>query len=83
MWHKPADLCLIIALVKPQFESEKNEVGKGGIIKDPFVHARILGRFIIWLSKSELRLKNLIPSILAGTTGNKEFFALLENDRII
>ena len=74
---------LIIALVKPQFESEKYEVGKGGVIKDPFVHARILGRFIIWLSKSELRLKNLIPSILAGTTGNKEFFVLLENDRII
>lgn len=74
---------LIIALVKPQFEAEKNEVGKGGIIKDPFVHARILGRIIIWLSKSELRLKNIIPSVLLGTTGNREFFVLLEKNRII
>jgi 23S rRNA (cytidine1920-2'-O)/16S rRNA (cytidine1409-2'-O)-methyltransferase len=70
----------IVALVKPQFEAERNEVGRGGIIKDPFVHARILGRFIIWLTRSGIRLNGLTPSILVGTAGNKEFFVLLEND---
>ncbi|MEE8159461.1 MAG: TlyA family RNA methyltransferase, partial [Dehalococcoidia bacterium] len=52
----------IIALVKPQFEAKRTEVGKGGIIKDTRVHARVLGRVILWTIKAGLRLRRLTPS---------------------
>ncbi len=67
----------LVVLVKPQFESRKGEVGKGGIIKDPQLHAAILGRFIVWVVDNGFRLKGLIVSPILGTEGNKEFFVLL------
>jgi 23S rRNA (cytidine1920-2'-O)/16S rRNA (cytidine1409-2'-O)-methyltransferase len=68
----------LVVLVKPQFESRKGEVGKGGIIKDPRLHAAILGRFIVWVVDNGFRLKGLIVSPILGTEGNKEFFVLLK-----
>jgi len=67
----------LVVLVKPQFESRKGEVGKGGIIKDSQLHAIILGRFIVWVVDNGFRLKGLIVSPILGTEGNKEFFVLL------
>ena len=66
-----------IVLIKPQFEARREEVGKGGVIKQPAVHARVLGRFIAWLTEHGFRLKGLVASPIPGTSGNKEFFALL------
>lgn len=68
----------LVVLVKPQFESRKGEVGKGGIIKDPQLHAAILGRFIVWVVDNGFRLKGLIESPILGTEGNREFFVLLK-----
>ena len=68
----------MIALVKPQFEAERGEVGKGGIIKDPQLHARILGRFISWAVNSGYSLRGLVPSPILGASGNREFFVLLK-----
>lgn len=67
----------LVVLVKPQFEAARREVKKGGIIKDPIVHARVLGRLIVWLTEKKLRLGGLIPSSLPGASGNTEFFILL------
>ncbi|GAG00162.1 unnamed protein product, partial [marine sediment metagenome] len=67
----------IIVLLKPQFEAERKEVGKGGIVKDPQVHARVLGRFIVWAVDHGLRLGGLIASPILGAEGNKEFLILL------
>jgi len=67
----------IIVLIKPQFEARREEVGKGGVIKQPIVHARVLGRFIAWLTEHGFRLRGLVASPITGTSGNKEFFALL------
>jgi len=67
----------IVLLLKPQFEAEKQEVGKGGIIKDPLVHARVLGRFILWAIDHGLRLKGLVASPITGAEGNQEFLLLL------
>jgi 23S rRNA (cytidine1920-2'-O)/16S rRNA (cytidine1409-2'-O)-methyltransferase len=72
----------IIVLFKPQFEAERKEVGKGGIIKDPQVHARVLGRFIVWATDHDLRLRGLIASPILGAEGNKEFLILLTPSRI-
>jgi 23S rRNA (cytidine1920-2'-O)/16S rRNA (cytidine1409-2'-O)-methyltransferase len=68
----------LIVLIKPQFEAERSEVGRGGIIRDPFIHARVLGRFVIWLTEYRLRLRDMIASPVYGAEGNKEFLALLE-----
>jgi len=67
----------IIVLIKPQFEARREEVGRGGIIKDPAVHAVVLGRFIDWLTKNGFRLGGLIASPITGTSGNREFLLLL------
>ncbi len=68
----------IVLLLKPQFEAERREVGKGGVVKDPQLHARILGRFIAWLVQNGYRLKGLTASPIPGPAGNREFFILLE-----
>jgi len=67
----------VIALVKPQFEARRDEVGKGGIVKDPAVHARVLGRFIAWSVGQGFRLGGLAASPILGASGNREFLALL------
>lgn len=74
------DGCYIVALVKPQFEARRDEVGRGGIIKDPAIHARVLGRTITWVVDQGLRLRNLCASPILGDAGNKEFFLLLQKD---
>jgi len=68
----------LLVLIKPQFEAERREVGKGGVIKDSLVHARVLGRFINWVVGHSFRLKGLVASPILGASGNKEFFVLLK-----
>jgi 23S rRNA (cytidine1920-2'-O)/16S rRNA (cytidine1409-2'-O)-methyltransferase len=67
----------IVALVKPQFQARREEVGKGGVVRDPKVHAAVLGRFVAWCAGHRLRLLGLTTSPLLGPAGNKEFFVLL------
>ena len=64
----------VVVLIKPQFEARKNEVGKGGVIKRPLVHARVLGRFIAWMTEHGLRLGGLVASPILGASGNREYF---------
>jgi len=68
----------LLVLVKPQFEARRGEVGKGGIIKEPILHATVLGRFVAWAVENDFRLKGLVASPILGAEGNKEFFALLK-----
>ena len=68
----------LLVLVKPQFEAKREEVGRRGVIKEPIVHARVLGRFIAWIIEYRFRLGGLIASPILGASGNKEFFILLK-----
>jgi len=68
----------LVVLIKPQFEAKKGEVGRGGVIKQPLLHVRVLGRFIVWVIEHGYRLKGLVASPILGASGNKEFFALLK-----
>ena len=68
----------LVALVKPQFEARKEEVGRGGVIKDPQIHASVLGRSIAWAVGHGLRLRDLCASPILGDAGNREFFLLLQ-----
>lgn len=67
----------LIALVKPQFEAGKKQVSKGGVVKDPLIHASVLGRFISWAVDHGFRLGGLTASPILGAEGNREFLVLL------
>ena len=65
---------IIIALIKPQFESEKHEVKKGGLVKDGKVHKRICNDFKSWFSlMCKMKVLGIIPSPIKGPKGNVEF----------
>lgn len=70
----PADM---LVLFKPQFEANREDVGKGGVIKDPAVHAKAIGNFVIWMSENRFRLINLTASPILGAEGNKEFLVYM------
>jgi len=63
----------IIILIKPQFESERHEVGKGGIIKDPAVHERVIAQVRQALIQRGCTILGVTESPILGATGNKEF----------
>ena len=64
----------VVALVKPQFEARRREVGKGGVVRDSITHAKVLGRVIRWVTEAGLRLRSMTPSPILGAAGNREFF---------
>lgn len=63
----------LVALIKPQFEVAKGEVGKGGIVRDPVLHQRVCEEVTGWLEASGWRIEGLIESPITGTEGNVEF----------
>lgn len=67
----------LVVLIKPQFEARREEVGKGGVIKETTIHAQILGRFIVWAVDHNFRLKGMVESPILGGSGNREFFILI------
>jgi len=73
--------CPVVVLVKPQFEAEQKEVGRGGVVKNPHTHARVLGKLIRWAVAQGLRVRNLCPSPILGDRGNREFFLLLQKPK--
>ncbi len=70
-----------LVLVKPQFEAGRREVGRGGVVRDPAVHARTVGAFCLWAIGEGLRLLGVRASPLEGEAGNREFFVLLRKLR--
>jgi 23S rRNA (cytidine1920-2'-O)/16S rRNA (cytidine1409-2'-O)-methyltransferase len=67
----------VITLVKPQFEAGKESVGKGGVVKDPAVHRRVLREVLDAALEFGYTVSGLIPSPLKGPAGNIEFLAWL------
>lgn len=68
----------IITLIKPQFEVGKGEVGKGGIVKDPAQHERVIAEVNSAAERLGLRVVGVIESPIHGADGNVEFLALYE-----
>ncbi|MGQ9493177.1 MAG: TlyA family RNA methyltransferase [Anaerolineae bacterium] len=65
----------IIALIKPQFEAGREQVGKGGVVKDPAVHQAVLHDILSWAVQKGLQVRGAIASPLRGPAGNIEFLA--------
>jgi 23S rRNA (cytidine1920-2'-O)/16S rRNA (cytidine1409-2'-O)-methyltransferase len=63
----------LVALIKPQFEAERAEVGKGGVVRDPAVHARVCAAAADWLLGRGWEVAGITPSPISGPEGNVEF----------
>ncbi|MFA6065686.1 MAG: TlyA family RNA methyltransferase [Candidatus Babeliaceae bacterium] len=65
----------LITLIKPQFEAEKHEVGRKGIITDPLLHKKIVDKVIAGIIEAGFTFHGVIESPIKGTQGNTEFLA--------
>jgi 23S rRNA (cytidine1920-2'-O)/16S rRNA (cytidine1409-2'-O)-methyltransferase len=63
----------LAALIKPQFEAGREEVGKGGVVRDPAVHARVCAEAAAWLEGKGWQVLGVTRSPITGPEGNVEF----------
>jgi 23S rRNA (cytidine1920-2'-O)/16S rRNA (cytidine1409-2'-O)-methyltransferase len=63
----------LVALVKPQFEAERGEIGKGGVVRDPAVRARVCETAAAWVRSRGWSVEGIVPSPITGPEGNVEF----------
>ena len=66
----------IICLIKPQFELTREDVGRGGIVRDPALHQRAVDKIRLWVEEHTfMQWKAVMASPIKGTDGNVEFLA--------
>lgn len=63
----------LLALIKPQFEAGREEVGKGGVVRDPAVHQRVCDQVVEWLTTGGWSVAGVTQSPITGPEGNIEF----------
>jgi 23S rRNA (cytidine1920-2'-O)/16S rRNA (cytidine1409-2'-O)-methyltransferase len=63
----------VVALIKPQFEVAREEVGKGGVVRDARLHERVCTEVRAWLESGGWRVEGIVPSPITGPQGNVEF----------
>lgn len=63
----------LVALIKPQFEAGRGEVGKGGVVRDRAIHERVCAEVSDWLEGAGWRVAGITPSPITGPQGNVEF----------
>ena len=70
----------IIALIKPQFEAGRGEVGKGGVVRDEAIHARVCDEVKMWLVEKNWTVRGVTTSPITGPQGNVEFLIWAQNN---
>lgn len=65
--------CQLVALIKPQFEVGREEVGKGGVVRDPALHQRVCDEVRGWLEAGGWQVQGIVESPITGPQGNVEF----------
>jgi 23S rRNA (cytidine1920-2'-O)/16S rRNA (cytidine1409-2'-O)-methyltransferase len=65
---------VILALIKPQFELQRKDVGRGGIVREPALHEKAQQKIVNFVKEADYRVMGLVPSAITGTDGNQEFF---------
>ena len=68
---------VIIALIKPQFELQRGDVGRGGIVRDPGLQEKAQQKIVKFAEAPNYRVVGLVPSTITGADGNQEFFICL------
>ncbi|WP_294296531.1 TlyA family RNA methyltransferase [uncultured Sphingomonas sp.] len=69
----------LVALIKPQFEAGRDEVGKGGVVRDSAIHDRVCREVADWLESTGWSVQGLTTSPITGPEGNVEFLILARN----
>lgn len=69
----------VVALIKPQFEAGKDDVGKHGVVSDPLIHHRVIEEVISYAHEAHMSVKGLTYSPITGGIGNIEFLCCLQN----
>lgn len=70
----------LMALIKPQFEAGRDEVGKGGVVRDPAIHARVCDEVWAWLAEIGWHVEGIVQSPITGPEGNVEFLIAAHRD---
>ncbi len=73
----------VIALIKPQFEVGRQDVGKGGVVRDPAKHQRVVGAIVDFAQGIGFSVGGTIDSPLLGPKGNKEFLYISQEGIMI
>jgi 23S rRNA (cytidine1920-2'-O)/16S rRNA (cytidine1409-2'-O)-methyltransferase len=68
---------VILALIKPQFELQRSEVGKGGIVRDPGLHQKAQDKIVAFVKDLGHVVAGIAPAAIKGADGNQEFFACI------
>jgi len=68
---------MILALIKPQFELQRTDVGRGGIVRDPDLHRKAQEKIVAFITNSGHVVTQIFPSSIKGADGNQEFFACI------
>ncbi|HJD55039.1 MAG TPA: TlyA family RNA methyltransferase [Rickettsia endosymbiont of Proechinophthirus fluctus] len=75
--------CMLIALIKPQFEVAKHEVEQGGVIKNSLLHQKVCDKIKDWLEKEHnFKIFGIIASPILGAKGNQEFLICGKRKRL-
>ena len=72
------DKAEVVALIKPQFEARREQVGRGGLVKDEKVHQEVVEKVKVEAEAIGYKVKGVIPSPITGADGNIEFFIYLQ-----
>ncbi|NML92110.1 TlyA family RNA methyltransferase [Novosphingobium sp. TW-4] len=70
----------LVALIKPQFEVGRSEVGKGGVVRDPALHTRVCNEVLEWLQEEGWAVQGVVESPITGPEGNVEFLISATHD---
>jgi 23S rRNA (cytidine1920-2'-O)/16S rRNA (cytidine1409-2'-O)-methyltransferase len=65
---------MILALIKPQFELQRKDVGRGGVVREPALHAKAQEKIVKLVETAKHHVLGLVPSVITGMDGNQEFF---------
>jgi 23S rRNA (cytidine1920-2'-O)/16S rRNA (cytidine1409-2'-O)-methyltransferase len=65
---------MILALIKPQFELQASDVGRGGIVREPALHEKAQAKIREFVLEAGHKVEGIVPSGITGTDGNQEFF---------
>src|SRR5438067_264681 len=68
---------VILALIKPQFELQRSDVGKGGIVRDPGLHQKAQDKIVAFVTRLGHMVIGTVPAAITGADGNQEFFACM------
>ncbi|MFN8424070.1 MAG: TlyA family RNA methyltransferase [Anaerolineae bacterium] len=77
VWRLVEPGATVIALIKPQFEAGRSDVGRGGVVRDPSVHRRVVQEVVAAVDDAGWTVVGALPSPITGADGNREFLLAL------